>query len=189
MNWRNLLSIASLCILVQPVLAQDKSEKKDGPAKVEMLELAKGRIIVAKPEKWKTVPTKSTMIEHEFRMPAEGEAFARITIMPAGGGVDANIARWITQFDGAKKEDAKIEKKDVDQTKVHIVEVTGTFKESMGPMVPGAATKKKENYKLLGAILELKDGALIFIKATGPKDIVNDMREEFVKMLDGIKNK
>ena len=59
----------------------------------------------------------------------------------------------------------------------------------MGPGGPGAATKKQENYKMLGAILELKDGSMIFIKATGPKDIVGGMREGFVKMLDGLKNK
>ena len=189
MNWRNLLALATLCILVQPILSQEKTEKKDGPAKVEMLELAKGRVVVAKPETWKTMPPPNQMIDKEFRFPAEGEAFARITVSQASGGIEPNIARWIGQFDGATKENSKIEKKDVDQTKVHLVEIEGTFKESMGPMVPGAATKKKENYKMLSAILELKDGSLIFIKTTGPKDIVANMREEFVKMIDGLKNK
>ncbi len=189
MNWQNLLALASLCILVQPAVGQEKTEKKDAPVKVEMLELAKGKVVMAKPEKWKAVPPKSQMIDNEFRVAGEGENFARITIMQASGGVQGNIDRWIGQFDGVKKEDAKVEKKEVDQTKVHIVEITGTFKESMGPGGPGAATKKQENYKMLGAILELKDGALIFIKATGPNDIVTGMREGFVKMLDGLKNK
>ena len=189
MNWQKLLALASLCILVQPTLGQEKSEKKDAPAKAEILELAKGKVVVSKPEKWKTFPPKSPMIEHEFRVAGEGENFARITIMQASGGIQGNIDRWIGQFDGVKKEDTKVENKDVEQTKVHIVEITGTFKESMGPGGPGAATKKQENYKMLGAILELKDGALIFIKATGPNDIVTGMREGFVKMLDGLKNK
>ncbi len=189
MNWRNMLALAALCVFFQPAIGQEKTAKKDGAAKVEMLELAKGKVVVAKPETWKTVPPKSPMIESEFKVVGEGESFARITIMQASGGIESNIDRWIGQFDGVKKEDAKVEKKDVDQTKIHMVEIAGTFKESMGPMVPGAATKKQENYKMLGAILELKDGSLIFIKATGPKDIVNGMREGFVKMLDGLKNK
>ncbi len=184
MNWRNLLAITTLCILTPAAIGQDKTEKKEAPAKVEMLELGKGKVVVAKPENWKTVP-KGQMLEHEFNVKGEGDRFARITIMQASGGVEGNVDRWVGQFDGAKKEDAKIEKKDVDQTKVHIVEITGTFKESMG----GAPSKKQENYKMLGAILELKDGSLIFIKATGPKDLVASMREGFVKMLDGLKNK
>ena len=189
MNWRNLLALATLCILTPAAIGQDKTEKKEAPAKVEMLELGRGKVVVAKPEKWKSVPAKSQMIESEFNVKGEGDSFARITIMQASGGIEGNIDRWVGQFDGAKKEDAKIEKKDVDQTKVHIVEIAGTFKESMGPGGPGAATKKQENYKMLGAILELKDGSMIFIKATGPKDIVGGMRESFVKMLDGLKNK
>ncbi len=189
MNWRNMLALSVLCVLCQPTLGQEKTEKKDGAAKVEMLELGKGKVVVAKPETWKTVPPKSPMIENEFKVVGEGESFARITIMQASGGIEGNVDRWIGQFDGVKKEDAKVVKKDVDQTKIHIVEIAGTFKESMGPMVPGATTKKQENYKMLGAILELKDGSLIFIKATGPKDIVNGMRDSFNKMLDGLKNK
>ena len=188
MNWRNLLAFASLCILIQPALGQEKSEKKDAPAKAEMLELGGGKVIVSKPEKWKTVP-KSQMLEHEFSVPGEDGAIARITIMQASGGIQPNIDRWIGQFEGAKKEDTKIEKKDVDQTKVHIVEIAGTYKESARPMAPGAATKKLENYKMLAAILELKDGSLIFVKATGPKDIVTGLREGFMKMLEGLKNK
>ena len=189
MNWQNFMALATLCILVQPAVGQEKTEKKDTPAKVEILELAKGKVVLAKPEKWKTFPPKSPMIEHEFRVAGEGENFARITIMQASGGIQGNIDRWIGQFDAVKKEDAKVEKKDVGQTIVHIVEISGTFKESMGPGGPGAVTKKQENYKMLGAILELKDGALIFIKATGPNDIVTGMRAGFITMLDGLKNK
>ena len=188
MNWRNLLAFASLCILIQPVLGQEKSEKKDSAVKAEMLEMGGGKVVVSKPEKWKTVP-KGQMLEHEFNVLGEDGAVARITIMQASGGVQPNIDRWIGQFEGVKKEDTKIEKKDVDQTKVHMVEIAGTYKESSRPMAPGAATKKQENYKMLAAILELKDGSLIFIKATGPKHIVTGMREGFVKMLDGLKNK
>jgi len=183
MNWRNLLAFAFLCILIQPVIGQEKSDKKDSPAKVEMLEIGGGKVVVAKPEKWKTVP-KGQMVEHEFNVLGEDGAVARVTVSQAGGGIEPNIDRWIGQFEGAKKEEIKREKKDVDQSKVHIVEIAGTFK---GSMAPGA--KKQENYKMLAAILELKDGSLIFVKATGPKDIVNGMREGFTKMLDGLKNK
>ena len=183
MNLRNLLAIASLCILIQPVLGQEKSEKKDSPAKAEMLEIGGGKVVITKPEKWKTVQ-KGPMVDHEFNVLGEDGAVARVTVSQASGGIQPNIDRWIGQFEGAKKEDTKIEKKDVDQTKVHIVEIAGTYKGSMAP-----GTKKQENHKMLAAILELKDGSLIFIKATGPKDIVTGMREGFVKMLDGLKNK
>ena len=190
MNWRIVLSIVFLSACFQPAWAQDKPEKKEAPAKPETVELAGGKILVTKPEAWKKMPPKSQMIEHEYRTPADGDQSARITIMSAGGSIESNIDRWIGQFDGAKKDDAKIEKKDVEKTIVHLVELEGTFKESMrGPFAPGGPTKKLENYKLLGAILELKDGSKVFIKATGPKDIIAGTRDAFMKMISELKNK
>ncbi len=184
MNWRNLMALASLFILAQPALCQDKTEKKEGAAKAEVLEIGNGKIVVTKPASWKSMP-EGPMVDKEFRFPAEGDNSVRITISRASGGIEANIARWIGQFEGATKENTKVEKKDVDQTKVHMVEIEGTFKDSRG----GAILKKSENYKMLSAILELKDGSTIFVKSTGPKELVAKMRDEFIKMIDGLKNK
>ena len=185
MNWRNLLALATLCVFAQPALCQDKTEKKEAAAKAEVLEIGGGKVVITKPDSWKTVPP-GMMIDNEFRFPAEGDGAARITVSRAGGGVEPNIARWIGQFEGATKENTKVEKKDVDKTIAHIVEIEGTFKESKGPNAP---VKKQENYKMLSAILEQKDGSLIFVKSTGPKDTIAKMRDDFIKMIDGLKNK
>jgi len=187
---RSILSLSFLCFASQIAFAQENPGKKGDETKVEMLNLAEGKIVVEKPAAWKTMPPKSNIVQFEFRTPIEGDKSARITIMSAGGSVESNIERWTGQFEGGKKEDTKVETKEVDQTTLHIVEIAGTFKESMGgPFAPGGQTKKMENYKMLGAILETKDGSKVFIKATGPNDIINDMKEGFIKMLDGLKNK
>ena len=186
MNWRIVLSFAFLCAFVSPVLAQDKPAKSDANAKTETLELAGGKVIVNIPGTWKTMTPRNQMIANEYRFPIEGDKSARITFSVAGGSIDSNIDRWITQFDGAKKEDAKIEKKEISGIKVNLVELEGTFKDSMGP---GSPVKKLESHRLLGVILEIKDGPQIFIKATGPKEIIADMKEGFIKMVDGLKSK
>jgi len=188
MNLRTYFTFALMCILCQAGFAQEKS---DADAKEEMLELAQGKIVAMKPASWKTVPPKSNIVQYEFRTPAEGDKSARITIMSAGGSIESNIERWVGQFEGAKKEDIQVEKKEVGATTVHTVQIAGTFKESMGgPFAPGGGkVTKMENYKMLGAILELKDGAKVFIKATGPADVIGDMKEGFTKMLDEMKNK
>lgn len=171
-------------------IAQDKPAKADAEKKAsETLELADGKIVVTKPTSWKSVTPKSNIIQYEFRAPAEGDLSSRVTIMSATGGIDANITRWIGQFEGLKKEDAKIEKKEVGKTTTHIVELEGTYKESMGgPFAPGGGTKKLENHAMLGAILELEDGSTVFIKMTGPKKIVAEERDAFRDMVAGLKN-
>ena len=170
--------------------AQEKAGSAESAKATESLSLAGGKIVVTKPASWKTMPPKSNIIEYEFRAPIEGDEASRITIMSATGGIQANIDRWIGQFDGLKKADAKVEKKEIEKTTAHIVELEGTYKESMGgPFAPGGGTKKLENHAMLGAILELKDGSTVFIKMTGPKKVVAAEREAFQAMITGLKNK
>ena len=163
--------------------AQDSS-------KSETLSFANGKITVEKPASWKTVPPKSNIVQYEFRAPAEGEQTARVTVMGATGGIEANIVRWIGQFDGLTRADAKIEKKTIQKTTVHIVELEGTYKDSMGggPFAPGPV-KKVENHAMIGLIFELEGGELVFVKMTGPKKTIAGEREAVMKMVEGLKNK
>lgn len=191
MNCIKLSFALGLAAFANFAVAQDKPAVVDKPAaeKSETLDFMDGKLTMTKPASWKSVPPKSTMTQYEFKAPAEGEKSSRVTMMVAGGSVQSNIDRWIGQFDGAKKEDAKVEKKEVDKTTVHIVDITGTFKESMGgPFAPGPA-KKMENYRMLGAILEVKGAGTLFIKITGPKETVAELQAGFNEMLTTLKNK
>jgi hypothetical protein len=187
-------SIATACVLsaatTNPAPGQDPAAKTlpAGQANEE-LKLAEGRIVVTKPLSWKTVKPKSNIIQYEFQAPLDAKETSRITIMSASGGIEANIKRWIGQFDGLTEADADVVKKEIDKTTAHIVELEGTFKESMGgPFAPGGPTKKLENYAMLGAILELADGSTVFIKMTGPKAVVAEEKKAFLAMIDGLKN-
>lgn len=191
---RKNLALSSLSIVVSlfgnsmlldatPAVAQES-------AKAETLSFANGKITVEKPASWKTVPPKSNIVQYEFRAPAEGEQTARVTVMGATGGIEANIVRWIGQFDGLTRADAKIEKKTIQKTTVHIVELEGTYKDSMGggPFAPGPV-KKVENHAMIGLIFELEGGELVFVKMTGPKKTIAGEREAVMKMVEGLKNK
>jgi hypothetical protein len=187
-------SIAAACTLVgtgaSPMYGQETAANPAPAAKQgEELKLAEGRIVVTKPVSWKTMKPKSNIIQYEFQAPLDAKETSRITIMSASGGIEANIKRWIGQFEGLTESDADVVKKEIDKTTAHIVELEGTFKESMGgPFAPGGPTKKLENYAMLAAILELKDGSTVFIKMTGPKTVVAEEKKAFMAMIDGLKN-
>jgi hypothetical protein len=172
-------------------MGQDSPTKGEPAVKeTEELQLAEGRVVVIKPASWKSVKPKSTIIQYEFQAPIDAKDVSRVTIMTASGGIDANIKRWVGQFEGLKESDAKIEKKEIGEIIAHIVELEGTFKESMGgPFAPGGATKKFENHAMLATILELADGTTVFIKMTGPKEVVAAEREAFVTMISELKTK
>jgi len=155
------------------------------------IDLADGKFLMVAPAVWENVPPKSGIIQYEFKAPKDKkEDTARITIMQATGGIDANIDRWIGQFEGVKDSDVKKEKKDITGATVHIVDIAGTYKESMGggPFAPGKV-EKRENYRMLAAIIETKEAGTIFVKMTGPQATVEPLAEGFKKSVMEVKSK
>lgn len=98
-----------------------------------------------------------------------------------GGNVDDNISRWIGQFDSGGKHSRAA--KEINSLKVTLVQIAGTYLSPSGPMMESAG--KKENYKLLGAIIETPEGP-VFFKLTGPAKTVADAEKEFDGLVNSI---
>lgn len=99
-----------------------------------------------------------------------------------GGGVDANIERWISQFETTGIPGRA--QKEVDGgMKVTLVQITGTFLSPGGPMMQ--STGKKDNYRLMGAIVEGPQGS-VFFKFTGPAKTVGAAEGEFNALVESI---
>ena len=106
----------------------------------------------------------------------------------SGGGVEANVKRWIDQFqkaDGTSAaKDAKVKKETIAGLPATTLDVKGTYNGGamMGPSAP------KPGYRLLGAIVE-GPGGNVFFKLTGPEKTVTSAEKPFRKLLDGLKKK
>jgi hypothetical protein len=102
-----------------------------------------------------------------------------------GGSVEANLDRWIGQFQQSagqpSKDVAKRESRTIHGLKVTVVDVSGTYSGMGGPMAP-AGTPPKAGYRLLGAIVEGRQGS-VFFKFTGPAKTVTQNQAAFDKML------
>ncbi len=96
-----------------------------------------------------------------------------------GGMVDANVDRWVGQFQDPVPPGKS--EREVNGLKVTTVQISGTYL-GMGGMMMGGAAAPKENYRLLGAIVEAPEG-LIFFKLTGPAQTVADAEKEFGAMV------
>lgn len=140
--------------------------------------LAEGKLLMTAPESWNSKQPRSRIVEVEYEVPPteEGPAPGRLTIMPAGGTIEQNIARWEGQF-AAGADTAKVEKLEVGQIVVHIVDISGTFKDSPGgPMGP---VVERESYRMLGAILEAPGAPVYYVKLTGPNTTLAQNEEAF----------
>jgi hypothetical protein len=140
---------------------------------------------------WKAIPPKSRMLEAELQIPRVGkdEQDGRLTIMGAGGSIEANIDRWKQQFtqpDGSDT-NAKVEKKTISGQTVNIVDITGTFLDSVGGPFSGQPKVEKENYRMLAAIIETKQDGNYFVKLYGPKSTIDKNADHFKAMIESLK--
>lgn len=143
-----------------------------------------GKLTMVAPKDW--VYKKAAFVTYEYSAPAakEDKVDGRLTVMSAGGSVDENIGRWYTQFTqedgGSTKKRAKVEKIKVAGYPVHLVDLSGTYKDLRKPGVD------YKDYRMLGTIIETKEGNL-FIKFYGPKRTIAQHEKAFRQMIEGIK--
>lgn len=151
-----------------------------------------GKLTFEAPKNFERQQPRSEIIMHEFSIPpAEGDARpGRMTVTTSGGSVQQNIDRWIGQFaqpDGSDtRKNGKIEETEIRGHAVHFVELSGTFDDKPAPFAPG---QKRENYRMLGAIIPTAEGTIYF-KLYGPRKTVSESQEAFRDMIvSGLKQK
>ncbi|MDQ3623393.1 MAG: hypothetical protein M3463_13025 [Verrucomicrobiota bacterium] len=171
-----LLSPALLLAITAALYAQDKTT------------FEVGAFTFARPAGWKWIEASSPMRKAQLEVPGkEGGKPAEITFFhfgPGGaGGVDANVKRWLGQFQ-SKQGAEKVETKELGGTKATMVSTEGTFSSGM----PGAPATALPDYALLGAIIEHGDGP-VFVKMTGPAPVVNDARAKFLEFITAAASK
>ena len=181
-----LLSAAAMLVLLaiaSPAQAADDDATR---------EIVVGKYATKAPEGFTRQQPRSKIIAYEFSVaPAEGdEQPGRLTIMSAGGTLDANLDRWYGQFsqpDGSSTRDrAKVEKKSIAGHDVHFVNIAGTYDDKPAPFSQQGVARP--NYRMLGAIVALPEGNVYF-KFYGPRQTIADKQEAFRKMIEELKQR
>jgi hypothetical protein len=153
--------------------------------------IAGGSLSLEAPEGFERVQPKSGMIEAEFAVPSEGELPAgRMTVMGAGGTIEANVDRWCGQFtqpDGGETKD-KVTKKSlkVAGCTVTVVDIPGTYLDQPGGPFAGGPTVKRPGYRMLAAIVETPEEGNYYVKFYGPAATVERHAAGFQKMVEGM---
>jgi hypothetical protein len=138
-----------------------------------------------KPAKWVEQKTSSRMRAAQFGVPGKDGKMAAECIFfyfgpGQGGGAQANLQRWVNQFSKNPKPKHKVEDAKVGETAVAYLYCEGTF--MSGPPFGGAKVAKP-NYAMAAAVLGTKPG-YVFVKMTGPKEVVDAAMVAFRKMIE-----
>jgi hypothetical protein len=137
------------------------------------------------PSRWEAKPASGMRAATYIIPPSQGDSEGGecAVFENLGGSVQANVDRWIGQFE--KTDGAPNQKSDtISGLSVTTVDVSGTFKGG-GPMM-GNTSGPKSGYRLLGAIVEGPEGN-VFFKLTGPAKTIAAAQDEFQAMLKSLK--
>jgi hypothetical protein len=175
-------ALAGVCLFASMSFAQEATK----------FTVAEGKLEFKAPASWTKKTPKVRIIEVEYEIPAaKGDELAgRMTVMGAGGTVEANIDRWVGQFDQPDGGDtkAKIEKLKVSGQDVQWVDLSGTYKDNPAPFAGGKSVLR-ENYRMLAAIVQTKESGNYFLKFYGPKATVTENEKAFRDLIDSMSAK
>ena len=139
------------------------------------------------PERWQEETPTSNMRLAQASIPGDAGA-AELAIFyfgpGQGGGVEANIDRWIAQVELAPGSEPVRETIEQGDLAIHTVEARGTVTGSPMTMAGGQPTPEAGSM-LLGAVVEGPGGPWFF-KITGPVETVEAAKDEFVGMLQDL---
>jgi hypothetical protein len=178
----------SIGIALIALLMSSGGCKKDVPGS-ELLGQAKGQVpglTWSVPKTWTVGPARemrvATYTVDARSGDAEGGECTVFHFGPGvGGDLESNISRWAGQFEQA--EGPRSEPLEINGMQVTVVRIAGTYLAPSGPMM--ASSGKKENFRLLGAIVEGPHGS-VFFKLTGPAKTIEAASAEFNAMIHSL---
>lgn len=160
----SVLAAGLLALVAGEVRAEEKTTK-----------VAAGDISLNIPETWKKSEAKRQFRVAEFEIPAiEGvEGTGELAVFYFGeggaGGVDANVTRWINQFESEGRKVKTLTGKS-EQGDYTLVDLSGTYKKPIGPPIQ-MKSKSMPDWRMLGVILQTEKGAY-FLKFDGPAKLI-----------------
>ena len=171
------------------VLAAHSRTPASAPG-TSVLNLPLLRLTAPVPAGWVSQPPASSMRLAQFQVPGKSrQGDAEVIFFyfgqGQGGSIDANIARWQSQFTSPDGKPIKpiVQHLTASGLPLTTVELTGSYARGMGMGPAGAPTPDQ---MLLVAILETPQGNL-HIQMHGPRATVTANRGDFLATVRGIK--
>lgn len=167
--------LALVVLLVSPSAAADKEKAKAAPKPGKTKSVKLRDITLAVPVSWQQEQPRSRLRAGQFKLPAvkgdkQPAELAVFFFGGAGGGADANIRRWISQFQ-SKGRQAKVFRGESTQGLYLLLDLSGTYNQPIGRPVQGK-TKPMPGARMLAVILAVKGKGNYFLKLTGPQKTV-----------------
>jgi len=150
-----------------------------------------GELVFAAQPGWVSEPVSSSMRKAQFRVPGASGADATLVVYwfgpQGGGGKEANIERWVGQFEQPDGSDSHAVLKSATRTvrgmEVTDVDLAGTY---VAETSPGSGVRvREEGWRLLASIIVAPEGAY-YAKLVGPASTVAAEAAKYKAFVDGL---
>jgi hypothetical protein len=152
-----------------------------------------GPVSYEAPADWIVLPPKPPMRLAQWRLPGaggdseDGQVVLYFFGAGQGGGVQANLDRWIGQMTqpdgGSSSEVARTEDWKQDTVAVTLVDVSGTFEDRMPGASEGAS---RPGFRMIAAVVEAPGGT-VYAKATGPAPTIERFAPSIRRFLESMR--
>jgi len=143
-----------------------------------------GNLLANVPDSWMGIRPSSSLRLMEFRLGLVTDDATLAIFKNIGGSIDDNLERWSGQFGYLLSDsEVNIRTENINGMQVSIISIIGTYTNRMAFSKP---TQPKPNYRLLGAIVDTRDG-LYYFKLTGPNTVITGKIEEFTRFIKSLR--
>lgn len=168
--------------------ALEKSGKDDKKKPEETIDVKIADLDLKVPKSWKQSDAPRAMRLATFEIPAaEGDKekgeLAVSSFPGGGGGIDANISRWVGQF-SAEGREAEVHQGKAGKNEYFLVNISGTFGKTSGPPF-ASKTTPTPGQRMMGIILNLDGKNVYFLKLTGPDATVAAQKDAIRASIGG----
>jgi len=173
----------NLLLLAVAISSQQSLSAEDAkPMKIKV-----GDLTLTVPAHWKSAKPANRLRLAQFTIPPVGgdKEPAELVISffgGNGGGVDANLRRWINQFQGKGRVVRTVEGTSKLGPYV-LADLKGTFNKPVGPPVQ-RQTKPTPGSRMLAVILNVEGKGNYFLKLTGSEKTITAANKAFRTLID-----
>lgn len=126
------------------------------------------------PAAWEELPNQ-TMVDSKYIVHTD-QGDMELTLTSMGGGIEANLSRWVGQVGQAPGDEPTWSTVDVAGIESRMVDVRGSFNSRL----PGQSGTQ-ENWRLIGVAIPLPRD--FFVKLVGPREAVAAFQDELTAFL------
>jgi len=162
---------AGFCLAALLAASGSQASAADAPATKK---IKAGDLDLTVPETWEKQPVHSQFRKAQMKVPdvpgdKDETDFVVYYFEGGGGGVDANVERWIGSFLPTGRK-VKVTSGKSPQGEYVFVDLSGSWKKPVGPMIR-QQTQESPNSRALSVVLITKEGPY-FLRLTGPEKTV-----------------